>query len=361
MPLLVIYNPVCGPGTARSLFEDTIIPLIVEQGHHPDRIEETTHEGHAGEIVLDFLRSVDGPVSIVLGSGDGTLHEIVCALHAAHASSDHREINIALVPCGTANALYATLFPPTAPDEVPDKLQSLRVFLGDAPTARPLTLATTRLISPSAEVVRSSVSAVVASTALHASILHDSEALRAEYPGIERFKLAAQQNIARWYHATVHLLPPCSRYLPDEDRFVPCEIDELPGPFAYFLSTVNVDRLEPFFRITPLHSTIPPPPLPHPPTLDAVVIRPLRDPSINDESEESREHFAKQSMVILGGAYQDGAHAKMVYSPTGQIVAASDDRAQETVVEYFRCGGWEWIPVCSNFITSGPKSHSLTE
>ena len=137
MPLLVIYNPVCGHGTAKTLFSDVVLPLLRQHGYDPDVIQETTHEGHAGDIVLDFLATVDGPVSIILGSGDGTLHEIVCALRTAEVSQDHREINLVLVPCGTANALYSTFFPPATLDDTSDKLQSLRIFLSGAPSLRP--------------------------------------------------------------------------------------------------------------------------------------------------------------------------------------------------------------------------------
>lgn len=349
MPLLVVYNPVCGHGTAKALFQDTIVPLLEKHGQHPDRIVETTHVGHAGEIVVDFLGSFTGPVSIVLGSGDGTLHEVVCALHGAPKSADHRTISIALVPCGTANALYSSLFPPSSPDAdpTPDKLKSLNTFLSNTAQTRPLTLATTHMVAADASVSHSSISAVVASTALHASILHDSEALRATHPGIERFKIAAQQNITRWYHAGVRLLPPCTVYRPGEDRFVPFDEAELEGPFAYFLSTVNVDRLEPFFRITPLHSAIPPPSRDLPATLDLVILRPLRDPSIHGETEDSREQFSKKGVAVLTGAYQDGAHPKMVFGPDGEVVPGAKDGEEKSVVEYFRCGGWEWIPVSS--------------
>lgn len=156
--------------------------------------------------------------------------------------------------------------------------------------------------------------------------------------------MAAQQNITRWYKATVRLVPPCSLYQPSEDRFVPYEDGDLSGPFAYFLSTVNVDRLEPLFRITPLHNSIPPPALPHPPTLDIVVVRPLRDKTTTDDSQSSREQFSQKCIAVLGGAYQDGAHVKMVYDADGQVHANTGPNEQ-SVAEYFRCAGWEWIPV----------------
>jgi len=108
------------------------------------------------------------------------------------------------------------------------------------------------------------ISIVVTSTALHAAILHDSEALRTSVPGTERFKLAAAQNGTTWYRACARLLTPVQRYDVNADAFVPVSGEEvtleLQGPFVYFLSTVNVDRLEPLFRIAPLQCALPPPP-----------------------------------------------------------------------------------------------------
>ena len=186
------------------------------------------------------------------------------------------------------------------------------------------------------------VSAVVTSTGLHAAILHDSEALRATVPGIERFKIAAAQNATTWYRARARLLTPVQRYDVTADAFVSVAEEEGPlelsGPFAYFLSTVNVDRLEPLFRIAPLQRTLPPPPGAQ--TMDVLVVRPLRDPSLEGKAgEEERERFKERLWGVIGSAYQDGAHIKARYD-------SQEGKADGVlVVEYFRVGGWEWIPV----------------
>jgi hypothetical protein len=112
----------------------------------------------------------------------------------------------------------------------------------------------------------------------------------------------------------------------------------LEGPFIYFLSTVNVDRLEPSFRITPLTRTLPPPEA----SCDVVILRPLRDPSISQPSAEARELFAPKLWTVLGGAYEEGRHINLRYNNDGEI---SEDGDGPIVVEYMRCGGWEWIPV----------------
>ena len=112
---------------------------------------------------------------------------------------------------------------------------------------------------------------------------------------------------------------------------------ELGGPFFYFLSTVNVDRLEPAFRISPLARSIPP----AEPVYEVVIVRPLRDPSISGDTEEARAAFVAKLWQVIGAAYSDGAHVDLRYAADGQITADGDG---PLVVEYLRCSGYEWIP-----------------
>ncbi|OBZ75746.1 Sphingosine kinase 1 [Grifola frondosa] len=352
MPLLVLYNPVCGDGTAQQFFNEHVLPLIASSGKVPDKIAATDRAGHSGAIVADFLASAKSPATVVLGSGDGTLHEIINVLNSRPlGDTSIPRVSFSLVPCGTANALYSSLFPPSDDDDpLQYKLRSVRAFLSPSPTTVPLNLAITTLSpAPTRRTpLQSSISVVVASTALHASILHDSESLRASDPSMERFKTAALINITLWYNATVKLFPVQTAgvvqlYDPAECKFVAHPqstqsdpIVDLEGPFAYFLSTVNVDRLEPAFKITPLTTR----------TrgevyLDVVIVRPLRDPTSAMDSEATRHAFAAKAGTVLGAAYQNGAHIALRYAQDGSVVSDGDG---PTVVEYIRCGGWEWEP-----------------
>lgn len=354
--LLVLYNPVCGGSGAQRLFAEQVLPLLNQHGRIPDAVVITTHAGHAGEVVVDFIHKKPGPLTIILGSGDGTLHEIVVALSNA-TFPEPTEISVVLVPCGTANALYWSIFPPNASQSETSVFKSLETFLSVPSAPRLLTFGVTSFPSQTSsagqpDTVKTSVAIVVASTSLHASILHDSEALRTSHPGIERFKIAAQQNITRWYNAHVKLYPSSGSkaveiYNPKVKRFEPIAQTEgeilLSGPFAYFLSTVNVDRLESAFRITPLHA-----PGTADASLDVVMIRPRRDKTIADDGEPSRQVFAKRIQDVLMGAYQNGAHIDIMYDQEGG--AQREDEAH-SVLEYFRCGRWEWVPV-STFVPS---------
>lgn len=344
MPLIVVYNPVCGDRNGTQLTTGTILPLLNSHGLPPDKVAETEYRGHAGTLLLSYISGLTPSqraegITLVLISGDGTLHEIVNALHDARAKQDgpFPNLRIVLIPAGTANALHASFFPPSASDTEPKLLSSLLTFLSATPRLLPLTLALTTISAPEGTPAPTVISAVVTSTSLHAAILHDSEALRASVPGIERFKIAAAQNATTWYRARARLLDPVQRYDVASGAFVAQEPCELLGPFAYFLSTVNVDRLEQQFRITPLQRSLPPPHGAQ--TMDVLVVRPLRDPSLEGkDGEAEREKFKERVWSAIGGAYQDGAHIHARYD-------SLDGQAEGTpVVEYFRVGGWEWIP-----------------
>lgn len=364
MPLIVVYNPVCGDGEAKALFDEVILPFLDKHDKKVDELVVTSKAGHEGSAVLRFLEQHGGNTTVVLGSGDGTLHEIINTICAAEPKGARvgmppTPLRFVLVPCGTANALYASLFPPPAHAEQDPsyKLQSLQAFVDGSKTI-PLTLAISTLSSsPSSTPARPkvAVSAVVTSTALHAALLHDSEALRFQIPGIERFKVAAQNNISKWYTSYAKLLPVPSvgvveiydpakkEFVRHDDSHLDDPIVDVDGPFMYFLSTVNVDRLEPVFRITPLQKTIPPAAA----SFDIVMIRPLRDPSLTWDSLEARLAFVEKATAVLQGAYKNGSHVDMRYGENGEVEL---EGVGPTVVEYIRCGGWEWIPVSGCFL-----------
>lgn len=351
LDILVLYNPVCGDKSAKDFVETHVLPRLERSGMVPSAVVATQGVGHAGTVVVDFLEQHQGQVTIVLGSGDGTLHEIINTLAFSYASNaKQRAIPFVLIPCGTANALFSSLFmSKSEQDPTKSRLSSLEAFITYS-KPKPLALACTSLFGSSpGKSLCTVISVVVTSTALHASILKDSELLRSDFPGIERFKVAAQQNITRWYRSHVRLLPILSTgniqvYDPDMDGFVSHQGSlDMSASFAYFLSTVNVDRLEPAFRITPLMSRIPSQDV----SLDVVVLRPERDPAFASNTSASREAFASKIGTVFSGTYQDGKHISFRFGQDGHIGEHSSGPA---VVEYFRCGGWEWMPVGSSTI-----------
>jgi hypothetical protein len=180
--------------------------------------------------------------------------------------------------------------------------------------------------------------------ALHAAILHGAEALRHTHPGLERFKIAARQNITRWSSATLQLPDGYSLYNPVTHSFEETVSSSgssttLEGPFAYFLSTVNVDRLELAYTITPLASTLPA----VEPGFEIVVVRPARDPSINGSDDAARQAFAVKLGPLVMAAYQQGAHVKLRYGNDGQPVGLEHSEGG-FLVEYLRAPSWVWVP-----------------
>jgi hypothetical protein len=189
-------------------------------------------------------------------------------------------------------------------------------------------------------------------------------------PGIERFKAAAQNNISKWYTSYVKLLPVPSVgvvqiYDPTRKEFISHDeshpddpIVDVDGPFAYFLSTVNVDRLEPAFRVTPLHAIIPPTAA----SLDIVMVRPSRDPSLKwdtpKERQDARQAFVHKATTVLQGAYKNGIHVDIRYGQDGEIGL---DGVGPTIVEYIRCGGWEWTPVKITLLILAQYFNSCSE
>lgn len=184
MVLIVVYNPVSGDRGAKSVLLQHTLPLLASRSIPIDGVFATEYPGHAGQIAGDLItKSGERHVQVVLCSGDGTLHEII---NGTSLSGEVDVVDFVLIPCGTANALYSSLFPPNSsqPNDPTYILQSLHSYLRMSPT-RPLCVAV-NTISASAPPIEV-LSTIVTSTCLHASILRDSEALREEFPGVDRF------------------------------------------------------------------------------------------------------------------------------------------------------------------------------
>lgn len=90
--------------------------------------------------------------------------------------------------------------------------------------------------------------------------------------------------------------------------------------------------------ISPLSSRIPPTEA----ACDLVVVRPFRSPNVSADRPETREAFVPTLWKVLGEAYHQGSHVSLRYNEKGEATTEGDG---PSVVEYIRCGGWEWIPV----------------
>lgn len=374
--MLIISNPKAGDQKGSQFLKEHVIPLLTRHAEStPIEFTETSAPGDAGVIASRYLKRItQGDIQeesiIVLSGGDTTIHEVVNGIIGLKQSA-----SVIVVPSGTANALYHSLFPPKGRvsflqalpsvireevgamhEDVREKLYAVLTFLTRGAT-RQLYSTRTKILDTNGEATKEIMSCVVVSAckfvclvrtfyslnhvALHASILDGAEALRLTHPGIERFKIAAAQSITQWSTAKLIVRYPYQVYDRHQGVFRALESqvsetdsEEFKGPFAYFLTTTNVDRLEKEFRITPLSTSIPF-------TEDAgwmevLMIRPQNNtpPRVDDSNEESRKKFAATTMGVLQAAYNDGGHL----TQGGEEV--------NSVVEYLRVRSWEWIPVC---------------
>jgi diacylglycerol kinase family enzyme len=184
MVLIAVYNPVSGDRRAKSVLLQHTLPLLTSHSIPINGVFATEHTSHAGQIVSDIIKkSGERRIQVVLCSGDGTLHDIINGI-----SVEVDAVEFILVPCGTANALYSSLFPPNSsqPNDSAYMLQSIHSYLRMSHT-RPLYVAVNTISSSASASPIEVLSTVVTSTCLHASILRDSEGLREEFPGVDRF------------------------------------------------------------------------------------------------------------------------------------------------------------------------------
>ncbi|KAF9519880.1 hypothetical protein BS47DRAFT_1324215 [Hydnum rufescens UP504] len=336
----------------------TYFLIIVSRGW-PYLLHYTLSEEEAGALAKEFIRrSKEARPSIVVAGGDGTLHNLInwVAVDAIEKDGPIPGAAFFLVPTGTANALYSSLYPRT--DQIfthpliisnPDQraaygLQSITA--GDT-KPRVLNVAAARIYEAnSTHPSSTTLSVVVNSTSLHAEILDTAEKYRDSIPGIERFKVAAAENILNWTSARVELFPlPHSgvvkQYDPAQRTFIPVtgvsgsDAVRLEGPFFYFLSTVNVDRLESALITTPLTKTLVDDDDKE--FLDVIILRPARNPTFQGNNEEERKSFIGTATKWFNAMYSGGTHIHLSYN--------EEVKQDPTyVTEYFRVGGWQWIP-----------------
>ncbi|RSH95218.1 hypothetical protein EHS25_000304 [Saitozyma podzolica] len=396
-PIHLIVNPASGSRKAPEFIENHVEPLLHHLGLEYD-LHKTDTEGDGSRIgqSLQKARQADAPSekggvwTLIVAGGDGTAHELIEGILSGETThSGARDIGrweVVILPLGTANALFHSLFsvpgkslPPipsdiqgffdqnSTPPEIIRDLTSLVLALSSTTRPRNLPITLTSLVGPNSTSPPGTPlptptpipSHIVLSTSLHAAILKSSEALRSSHPGVERFKIAAQENVGVFFSAKVRLAKTSQgrleQYRPSARAFgapFTAISDEgevvLEGPFAYFLSTTTTPRLEATFVINPTLETI----LPESPSMDIVIMRPMRDPRVSKAVEAGEkaasEAWKPRPWEVLGQAYNNGAHVNMLYNDDGSTrVAASRGEAydgENVVVETFRCGGFEWTP-----------------
>lgn len=322
----IIVNDHAGSGLASSL-SVRLADRLTSEGI-PYSTYTTNHAGHASELGQDILNHTVNATIAVIG-GDGTLHELINGIMTAgHAKA--AKVEIILIPSGTANALYHSLFPETCANPADyDRFLSVEAALSSG-KKRPLSLL---------DVTRNGkhvhYSHVVTSTSMHAQLLETASTpeMRKLYPGPERFMKAAEMHIGTACAANLTLTARgeagIQRWSPIKSVWetVSAANLDIAGLFTYFVSAL-VDRFEAKFRIAPLSA----PGRDRPANAVDVVLVRAKQPS-----SDGREAEAKRLMEVLMAAYsENGKHLQ---------VQEDIDGTMSHVVEYYRASGFEWKPV----------------
>ena len=180
--MLIISNPKAGDQKGTQFLKEHVIPLLTRYpGSVPIAFEETNARLEAGIIALKYLRRIsEGSIQeepvILISGGDTTIHEVVNGIVGLKQAA-----SVIIVPSGTANALYHSLFPPkgralflqelaspirevaeTIDEEIRGKLYAILAFLAGGAT-RQLYSTRTKILGATGEVTKEIVSCVVVS------------------------------------------------------------------------------------------------------------------------------------------------------------------------------------------------------
>ena len=333
----ILSNETAGQGKAAD-YVSQLLQLIKPSAGSVE-VHRTQWDGHAGELGTSILSDSKDDTSAVIAvvGGDGTLHEL---LNGIHDQLQTTHVNLVLIPSGTANAFYHSLFPATAADpDTYDRFLSAKAALSATPSTAPLSLLS---VSPSSSDHRY-YSHVVASTALHAQILEtaSSPEMRAKHPGTARFRAAAELHIGSSYAAELTLHPHSTqgvqRWSLRSRQWETVSQEALhlgkDTSYTYFISAL-VDRFEAQFRIGPFSSPSAGRPAD---AVDVLLVKSM--PGLSKEQE------GKRLFQILMAACEDGKHLLLTESPNGPGADLEVDGAGDQVVEYFRVSGYDWKPV----------------
>ncbi|PLW48833.1 hypothetical protein PCANC_07478 [Puccinia coronata f. sp. avenae] len=375
---LVIWNDHAGRRLAKKWLVAVILPILHLVGIPPSDLQVFESRQNGWEDYLVKSTHPKRSTKVIILGGDGTISDFI---NQAQDSLQERKrldlddgsnpikMDLIILPFGTANAMFFNAHPTVKELDRPKDiltgllnalLEPTRMADGlPEPSPSRLTLASVETLDHTNTLVQGSVSFVVTSTALHASILDTANqlVLQPDYQptGTEVFKQAFLKSVAQTWKASVTLLPSAQdgliqRYDPSIETLVPVRMDaqdanarevRLEGPFSYFTACL-VDRLESKFMIAPLRNPVRFPlsdESTRSSTIDVIIIRPTRDPGLkllledaHSSSQLRADALTNFIGVVMQAAYQDGLHINLL----------ANDRLP--IVEYYRCGGWTWSP-----------------
>lgn len=222
--LIVLISKGSGSQKGELVYEQKIKPALLSKPH---RLVVTKDKNTVKETA-ESLKDSQGNVTVIFLSGDTVVSEFINNLPF---SKGHRNLTIALVPCGTGNALCHSLGISNS------QIACEKLLSG---TAKPLPLYRVSFGDPVTLVdgsrVSSMVFVVVVSWGLHSLLVAESDSEEMRKFGSERFKMAAEKILEEnpKFHGKISL---------QEEAFTD-------KPMSYFVVTPAV-RFEEKFTISP--------------------------------------------------------------------------------------------------------------
>ena len=104
--LLVLVNPKSGQGKARSIYKDTLRPMLVGAGIGHDLVI-TTRSNYGHDMVL--AENISRWAGVIIISGDGLIFEVVQGIMKRSDWEEARLMPIGVVAGGTGNGLSRSL------------------------------------------------------------------------------------------------------------------------------------------------------------------------------------------------------------------------------------------------------------
>lgn len=215
-----------GRQTTNGVYVDILKPLL----DYLD-LSHLYLETKSRTSIAEFARKLEGKhVTVIIIGGDTSINEFINGLNPGEGL-----INFGVIPAGTGNSLSLALGSTSLADSIKRIFSGNRQQLQVYSTQFPEGL---YLLYPDGSqlVIKKKLDfLVVTSWAFHAALVADSDTEKLRKLGIERFQIAAQQNLSRKqeYHARIRI---------GDNVF--------DGPFAYVVTTPS-QRFEPQFVILP--------------------------------------------------------------------------------------------------------------
>ncbi|KAJ5083235.1 hypothetical protein N7456_012662 [Penicillium angulare] len=259
-PVQVVVSVKSGTCQAQTIFQDLVEPLLTQLS-----VKYEVHETKSTQTITELCESrflerarAGTPQTIVLLSGDGGVVNIVDYFYR-HTQSVQTPPHIALIPCGTGNALACSIGSRTGPSS------GLKSLIRGTPT--PIPIFATKL-SPGSQMIvdegrqkvplgdpnashQTLYGSVTVSWGIHAALVADSDTTEYRKFGNERFKIAGMKLLHPPDGSAPHKFKGNVTYSERDDQTGEVSEKTFEGDEHMYLLASLVSRLEYNFVVSP--------------------------------------------------------------------------------------------------------------